>query len=186
MLQNFAGFFAFLYVYYDKGFDLVSLIGAGIDYKTNWNDLTDERKTFFTKMCNNNHDYFDSHSGADRCEQPFVDFRIDVLKYAQGAFLLTVVWSQIANVLIRKTQLASVFTYDRFFKNKAMFYAIASEIVIIIIVVYAGEKGFEMKGDSLYASVALWIIPLLFIWEEVRKWIARSFPDGWVRKYTVF
>jgi sodium/potassium-transporting ATPase subunit alpha len=186
MLQNFAGFFAFLYVYYDKGFDVVSLIGAGIDYKTNWNDLTDERKTFFTKMCHNNHDYFDNHSGADRCEQPFVDFRIDVLKYAQGAFLLTVVWSQIANVLTRKTQLASVLTYDRFFKNTAMFYAIASEIVIIIIVVYAGEKGFEMKGDSLYASVALWIIPLLFIWEEIRKWIARSFPDGWVRKYTVF
>lgn len=186
MIQNFAAFFAFLYVFYDYGFTIRSLVGAGIEYRTDWTDLNNERQGFFRRMCEDNQYYLDRHSAADRCQQPFVDYRIDVLKYAQGAFLLTVVWSQIANVLIRKTQLASIFTYDRLFKNTAMGYSILSEIAIILIIVYLGEKGFEMKTNSLYASTALWVIPLLLIWDEVRKWIARSYPDGWVRKWTVF
>lgn len=186
MIQNFAAFFAFLYVYYDYGFTIPSLIGSGIEYKTDWNDLNDERQGFFRRMCNDNQYYLDRHSAADRCEQPFVDYRIEVLKYAQGAFMFTVVWSQIANVLIRKTQLASIFTWDRLFKNRAMLYSIVSEIALIVIIIYLGETGFEMKGKTLYACCALWVVPLLLIWDEVRKWIARKYPDGWVRRYTVF
>lgn len=58
MFETFASFFAWCYVYYDYGFTIKSLIGSGINYTTNWNDLPDydnnERKRFFTSLCNDN------------------------------------------------------------------------------------------------------------------------------------
>jgi sodium/potassium-transporting ATPase subunit alpha len=115
-----------------------------------------------------------------------VDYRADALAYAQGAFLMTVVWSQIANVLIRKTQVASIFTFDRMFKNRVMIYSIIFEIGLICIFVYPIGDAFLLKGDSVYCSVGLWIIPLLFIWDEVRKYLCRRDPGGWMNKYSNF
>ena len=181
MMQNFAAFFAFLWAFYDYGFTLDSLLGSGIRYRDAWDDLNDERQSFFTTMCHKNDQYM--ATGGD-CQQGFTDYRIEALDYAQGAFLLTVVWSQIANIIIRKTQVASVLTWDRLFSNRVMIYSICFEIVLIIIIVYPGGSAFNLKGDSLYASVGLWIVPLLIIWDEIRKYICRCYPDGWVRKYT--
>lgn len=184
MLQNFAAFFAYCYVFYDYGFTIPDLIGAGIDYRTDWTDLNSERQDFFADMCNNNAKYIDENLG--NCQQDFVDYRKECLDYAQGAFLMTVVWSQIANVLIRKTQLASILTYDRMFKNTLMLWSILSEIVLICILVYGVGPAVFLRGDSEYASCAIWIIPLLIGWDEIRKWICRTYPDGWVKRYTSF
>jgi magnesium-transporting ATPase (P-type) len=183
ILQTIAAFFAFLWAFYDYGFTLDSLLGAGIRYRDKWADLDSERKTFFNKMCLKNSDYM--KTGGD-CQQEFAQYRYDALDYAQGAFLMTVVWSQIANILIRKTQIASIFTWDRMMGNKVMIYSIAFEIILIVIIVYPGGSAFQVKGDSLYCSVGLWIIPLLLLWDEVRKFLCRTYPDGWVRKLSVF
>eukprot|EP00388_Colpodella_angusta_P033907 GDKK01030849.1.p2 GENE.GDKK01030849.1~~GDKK01030849.1.p2 ORF type:complete len:108 (-),score=23.17 GDKK01030849.1:389-688(-) len=99
---------------------------------------------------------------------------------------MTVVWSQLANGLIRKTQIASILTFERFFGNRAMLYAMAFEIGLICIFVYPVGDAFLLKGDSVYCSVGVWIIPLLLIWDEVRKFFARRDPEGWVAKYTSF
>jgi magnesium-transporting ATPase (P-type) len=36
MFINFAAFFAFMYVYYDHGFTINSMMGAGIKYRMRW------------------------------------------------------------------------------------------------------------------------------------------------------
>lgn len=188
VLQTFCAFFAFLWAFYDYGFDINSLLGSGIRYRDKWDDLDSERQDFFTKMCHNNDQYMSDNGGlgvAD-CQQGFTDYRLEALDYAQGAFLMTVVWSQIANVLIRKTQVASIFTWERMFGNKMMLYSIIAEIIVIVIIVYPAGVAFQMKGDSLYCSVGVWVIPLLIIWDEIRKWICRKYPDGWMRKYSNF
>ncbi len=183
ILQTIAAFFAYCWVFYDYGFTIKTLIGSGIRYRDAWDDLDNDRQDFFKRMCEHNSDYM---ATGGNCEQEFTDYRIEALDYAQGAFLMTVVWSQIANILIRKTQVASLFSWDRMFQNRVMLYSIAFEIILIVIIVYPGGSAFQVLGDSLYCSVALWIIPLLLIWDEVRKWICRTWPEGWVMKYTNF
>jgi hypothetical protein len=55
-----------------------------------------------------------------KCGTSFFDFRIEALAKAQSSYMITVVWGQIGNVLIRKTQSASILTNKRFFGNKTM------------------------------------------------------------------
>jgi sodium/potassium-transporting ATPase subunit alpha len=191
IIQTIAAYFAFIWVFYDYGFTLGSIIGSGVEYDSNWDDLNDDRQKFFAKMCSHNDQYYTEMTGVEPidnpgCQQPFVEYRRTALMYAQGAYLMTVVWSQIANVLIRKTQVASILTFERLFTNRVMIYSIIAEIIIIVIIVYPGGPGFDLKGDSLYCSTGLWIIPLLLIWDEIRKWLCRRDPKGWIMKYTNF
>lgn len=185
VLQTFAAFFAYFYVFYDYGFTINSLLGSGIEYREKWVDLSSERQDFFTDMCEANHLYMDSMGGD--CQQGFTDYRNEALDYAQGAFLMTVVWSQIANILIRKTQVSSIFSsWDRLFKNRVMLGSIAFEIGIICLLVYAVGPFIHLRGDSEYCSSAIWIIPVLIAWDEARKWICRTYPQSWVRRYSTF
>ena len=188
MFQTICAFFAYYYVFYDYGFTFNSLLNSGLEYREDYADLSDDRKTFFTNMCLDNSQYMDNDVAIDgkNCEQDFVDYRVDALAYAQGAYLATVVWSQLANVLIRKTQVASILTWDRLFKNRVMLYSFAFEIGLINIFIFAIGDAFLLKGDPLYCSVGLWVIPLILIWDETRKYLCRAYPDGWLRKYSNF
>lgn len=184
MLQNFAAFFAYCYVFFDYGFTINSLLGAGIEYRTKWDDLDTDRQEWFTDMCFKNDEYLRIDP---TCNGPaFTDYRIEALDYAQGAFLMTVVWSQIANILIRKTQIASIFTWKRLFENKVMIYSIIFEIGLIMFLIYVPGPFIGLKGDSEYGACACWIVLVLILWDEVRKYFCRLNPDGWLRKYTTF
>jgi sodium/potassium-transporting ATPase subunit alpha len=186
VMQTFASFFAFFYVFYDYGFTVDSLIGAGLNYRDNWDDLSDSRQKFFTDLCHSNDVYMDK---GKNCEQDFVDYRLEALALAQTAFLMHVCWSQIANILIRKTQVASILSWFRLTNNRPMIYGIASEIIIIVILCYVPglNSVFLLKApNSIWASCAIWIIPVLLIWDEVRKYFVRSDPKGWVATYTTF
>jgi len=183
IFQTIAAFFAFLYCYYDQGFTLDGLIGSGIGYRSEWSKLDSERKEYFTKLCEENTVYHGD------CQEGFVKYRAETLAMAQGAFLLTVVWAQIANVLIRKTQIATIFSYERMFSNKFMLWSILSEIVVIVVLVYVpGLNSVFLLGAPRpkWAACAVWIIPLLLGWDEGRKYLCRAYPQGWVNKYTNF
>jgi sodium/potassium-transporting ATPase subunit alpha len=191
MFQTFAAFFAYCYVFYDYGFQVSDLLGAGLSYRDHWSDLSSQRKDFFMKMCKHNDEYYNPNDpkGDAQCHEEFVTYRIDALKDAQTAYLMTVVWAQIANALIRKTQVASIFTYDRLFKNKVMVYSIAAEICIIVFLCYTpGVNSFFMLAapKSDYAACAVWILPFLIAWDEARKYLCRRDPEGWFRKNTTF
>jgi len=189
MLQSFAAFFAYYWAFAGNGFTFHSLLGAGLYYRSSWYSLSNERKTFFENMCVNNHKYYKPGMSIDECHEPFVKYRVEALGDAQTAFLMTVVWSQIANVLIRKTQVASIFNKQRMLHNKPMMYSIAFEICLIIFITYTPgfNAVFYLKTpNSVYCSCALWIIPLLLIWDETRKYYCRTYPDGWIHYLTSF
>lgn len=195
IFQTIAAYFAFLYVFYDYGFTITSLIGSGIGYRYEYDNLNDERKDFFGEMCENNEFYQMHHVKPHgmNCTTDFRNFRDDVLSMAQAAFLLTVVWAQIANILIRKTQVASLFQHTvdgyRAIQNTFMNYSIASEILIICFLCLTPGVNtvFLMKQPSqIESACALWIIPLMLIWDETRKYLCRLWPNGWLRKNTNF
>eukprot|EP00599_Poterioochromonas_sp_BG-1_P001869 CAMPEP_0173134210 /NCGR_PEP_ID=MMETSP1105-20130129/1161_1 /TAXON_ID=2985 /ORGANISM="Ochromonas sp., Strain BG-1" /LENGTH=1071 /DNA_ID=CAMNT_0014045975 /DNA_START=23 /DNA_END=3235 /DNA_ORIENTATION=+ len=87
VFQTVCAYFAYFWVFYDYGFDFDSLLGSGLEYRSKWDDLDNERQDFFTKMCEKNDRYQGPCAGQD-----FTDYRQEALEYAQGAFLMTVVW----------------------------------------------------------------------------------------------
>ena len=201
MFQSFAAFYSFMYVYIDMGFSLKMIMGSGLAYRDDWKDKNHERKSFFANMCRQNTLwYVDMNNGDESkvstaelleepiCQQKFVDYCVETLAYAQGAFLVTVVWSQMANALIRKTQVATIFSWSRLFDNKVMMWSMVFEVGIILLCVYPGSVVFLMLPDSEYFCTALWVIPWLIVWDEIRKWGCRQDTvwGRWLKKYSNF
>ena len=176
-------------MFYDAGFTIngnCGLINSGPEFRVPFGSESEERQEFFTKMCLENTVYL--KTGGD-CYEDWSDYRDEILKKAQGAYLLTVVWAQIANILIRKTTVASIFDWYRMTSNTFMLWSILSEIVVIVILVYVPGLNtvFLMDGpDPRHAACAVWIIPLLLMWDEGRKWICRKYKNGTIYKMTVF
>jgi sodium/potassium-transporting ATPase subunit alpha len=189
VFQTFAAFFAFFWAFYDYGFDLDMLWNSGLMYRGHCDELSDERLEFFTNQCEKN-DYYQEHINSDCTEcADYYHFRQMVLGRAQGAFLLTVVWAQIANILIRKTQVASICTWQRIKENMVMNYSILFEICLIIVIVYTPglNSVFLLHAPTpTQASCAVWIIPVILLWDEARKYLCRRSPNGWFNKYTNF
>ena len=198
VMQTFASFFAFIWVFNDFGFTVNSLMDAGLGYREHYEALSNDRKEFFGKMCINNDYYVKNHviKQGQNCTTDWFTFRDEVLAQAQAAYLMTVVWAQLANILIRKTQVASLFSkgkdgrpWMRAFENIPMNYSIISEILIICFLCLTPGVNtvFLMKQPtSIQCSCALWIIPLCLIWDETRKYLCRLWPDGWLRKNSNF
>lgn len=185
IFQTVAAFFGYFYVFYDYGFTFDSLIGAGIEYRAKYDDLGDERQDFFTRLCEENTEYDKDCTDGEE----FLKYRLEALAGAQTAFLLAVVWSQIANIIIRKTQIASVFTWDRLLGNKQMNYSVLFEIALIIALTHIPglNSVFLLTFPKpMWGVCTIWVIPLLLIWDETRKYICRKYPDGWIRKYSNF
>jgi len=192
MFETFAAYFAWMYVFTDYGFSFYDLLGSGVGYRDKWDDLNSERQVFFMDMCLNN-DYYlegkDLIANPSVCEVEFVDYRIHVLAVAQSAFLMAVVWGQIGNILIRKTQFATIFTKSRLLDNRMMIYSLLFEIILINCFVYI--PGFNnlfllAKVNPVWASCAIWIIVFLLGYDEARKWWCRKYPEGIITKWTVF
>jgi sodium/potassium-transporting ATPase subunit alpha len=185
--ETFASLFSFIWVFYEYGFTLDTMIGSGMGFRQNFDTLESERKEYFVDLCHK-HTWYHEHEGGD-CEHDFADFRSMVLSNAQGAFLLTVVWGQVANILIRKTQIASILTWERMTSNRVMLWSILSELVIIILIIFVpGLNTFFLMGapSARAATCALWIIPFIIMWDETRKWLCRRDPKGWVHRMTVY
>lgn len=193
VFETFAAYFAFFWVYYSYGFTINGLIGSGIEYRTDYDKLGDERKHFFDTMCDGQ-SWYQEHmvlGEGKNCTTDFKEWRHMVLSKAQSAFLMTVVWSQIANVLIRKTQVASMFSsnFKRLYQNDFLNKSIISEILIICFLCLTPTVNTVFLMDtptSAACASAVWIIPFIIGWDELRKYFCRLWPDGWMRKYTNF
>jgi len=155
-----------------------------------------------------------------RCGQPFFYFRTFVLSRAQSSFMVTVVWGQIGNILIRKTQMTSIFGFFqknihvldeeaskeagkevhkaatvsvwRLTDNRMMIYSILQELITIILLVWAPKFNAVFLLEQITvqeAVVALWILPVIILWDEVRKFLIRLDPKkekGIVGRITYF
>lgn len=186
VLQTIAAYVAWYYCLAEWGFSFNSLFNAGMDWRTPYHELSDARATFFTNLCMNNAKYLLT---GGNCQEDFVSYREKALAEADAAFLLTVVWSQIANILIRKTQTLSIFSKIRMLGNQVLIWSIAAEILIICGLVYIPGLNTVFLLDycrPYIAASGVWIIPLLIIWDEVRKFFCRKNPEGFLNKYTNF
>ena len=64
-----------------------------------------------------------------------------------------------------------------------------SEILVILIFVYVpgiNHAFYLYSPDEIPATCALWIVPFIVIFEEVRKYLVRHNRGGCVEKMTVF
>ena len=186
LFQTFIAYFAWCYVFLDRGFNINHLLGAAPSYREDWSALDPERQEFFTTMCRKNQHYI--AQGGD-CQQGFTNYRHSTLGQAQAAYLVAVVFSQVANVLIRKTQTATIFTWSRMFDNTFLLGSFVSEAVIVCMIVYVPglNTAFNMeaiRADYFWCSV--WIIPFILIWDETRKWLCRRDPKGFFARYSNF
>jgi sodium/potassium-transporting ATPase subunit alpha len=189
LFETFGAYFSWAWVWYAYEFTINDLMGSGIAIREKWIDMSNENKDFFLKMCSNSKYYqrVEIPKGKN-CQQDFKDFLIDLLAISQSAFLMCVVWSQIANLFIRKTQIATVLNWDRIKSNTAIFWALLSEIVVIVLVIYVPglNKALLLTHvDPVFASTGLWMMLFIFIWDEVRKYLCRRDPAGWFAKYSV-
>jgi len=191
VIQTFCSYFAWAWVYYDHGFTIYDLIGSGIGYRETWEKMPIDQREFFSNMCENNNWYQINKVQKLRknCQQDFKDFMIDLLAISQSAFLMTVVWAQLACIFVRKTASESIMSWKRLTNNGPMFWSILIEIAIIIIVVYVPGLNKALLLTDVppkYASTALWVIPFIFIVEEFRKWLIRKSMNGCVSTLTKF
>jgi magnesium-transporting ATPase (P-type) len=189
LFETFGAYFSWAWVWYAHEFTITDLMGSGIAIREEWKAMNDENQKFFAKMCNSSTYYQRVQVPKGKnCQQDFKDFLVDILGVSQSAFLMCVVWCQIANLFIRKTQVATVLNWDRIKSNTAIFWALLSEIFVICLVVYVPglNKALLLSHvDPVYASTGLWMMAFIFIWDEVRKLLCRNDPNGWFAKYSV-
>ena len=188
---TFVAYWAWAWVYYDYGFTINDLVGSGLGYRDSWVVMPDDQKSFFFNMCLNNIWYQQNKVNllGKNCEQDFKDHLVYIMGIAQSAFLMTVVWCQILNLFIRKTQVESILNTKRLFNNIPLYWGLLIEFAIIIIVIYVPGLNNALLLSMVppaYACTALWFLPIILALDELRKFNCRKSPKGCLAKSTKF
>jgi sodium/potassium-transporting ATPase subunit alpha len=103
-----------------------------------------------------------------------------VLEEAQTAFLTAIIICQIGAGFACKTRVSSLFTHG-ISSNKVFLWGICQEVCLICMVDYIGglNDGFKtlpIKGDAWGIVVPFSVF--LFLYDELRKLLCRSFPNS--------
>ena len=197
LIETIAAFVSFYYVFNDYGFTVESLFGSGIGFRQPYEELLRTNQTeFFENLCVKNQYYqllYVQEKGWN-CQADFASFRNLVLSQAQGAYLMAVVWGQVGNAIIRKTQVASSFSRGvngrlgwRLLQNYPMNWSVLSEIILILFLVLTPGVNtvFLMHAPTAAQSASsVWVIPAIIVWDEVRKLICRRHP--WFIPWSTF
>jgi Ca2+-transporting ATPase len=97
---------------------------------------------------------------------------------ATGAALAAVVATQIGNLFAHRTERTSVFR-SGLFTNRLVLIGIASEIAVVVAIVYIPFLNHVIGTGPFPAILWLWLllfIPPLLVVDEIRKALARRFP----------
>merc|ERR1712141_840695 len=165
MIQASAGFFVYFVIMAENGFLPGKLFGIRRSWDSSAvNDLEDS--------------YGQEWTYADR----------KILEYTcHTAFFVSIVIVQWADPIICKTRKNSVFQQGM--KNMFMNFGLVFETALAAFLSYT--PGMD-KGLRMYPLYFNWWFPaipfslLIFIFDEVRKWILRGDPGGWVEKETYY
>merc|ERR1711936_747877 len=165
MIQASAGFFVYAVIMCENGFLPSDLLGL--------------RKYWDSSAVN---DLEDSYGQ----EWTYRDRKI--LEYTcHTAFFASIVVVQWADLIICKTRKNSVFQQGM--TNWIMNFGLIFETALAAVLSYT--PGMD-KGLKMYPLKLNWWFPavpfsaLIFIFDEVRKWILRNNPGGWVEKETYY
>jgi len=113
--------------------------------------------------------------------------QVNILNEVNSAFYISIVFSQFWHIWMCKSRRVSIF--HRFNANAVMIYGVMLEIAIMTIIVYVPfmQVGFGSANvDAVY-----WCPPLLFAffcwtYNETRKRVSKSYPNGFVANYLMW
>ncbi|CAD7697224.1 unnamed protein product [Ostreobium quekettii] len=116
---------------------------------------------------------------------PNTKYQDNALAYAQSAYFISIIVVQWADLLIAKTRKLSVF--EQGMKNGFMNFGIAFETVLGLLLSYVPP--FNLVFGTRPIHILHWFtgVPwsiLIFVYDEVRKFIMRSSPKGWMENFT--
>lgn len=165
MMQAAAGFFAYFVIMGENGFWPKTLLGL--------------RKEWDSKAIN---DLPDSYNQ----EWTFKDRK--TLEYTcHTAFFVSIVIVQWADLIICKTRRNSVFHQGM--KNHILNFGLVFETVLAAFLSYC--PGMD-KGLRMYPLKFVWWLPalpfslLIWVYDEVRRYILRRNPGGWIERETYY
>ncbi len=165
MIQASAGFFVYFVILAENGFWPTKLLGLRKEWDSSAvNDLEDS--------------YGQEWTYRDR----------KILEYTcHTAFFVSIVVVQWADLIICKTRKNSVFQQGM--KNWILNFGIVFETALAAFLSYT--PGMD-KGLKMYPLKLNWWFPaipfslLIFVFDEVRKWLLREYPGGWVERETYY
>lgn len=165
MIQAAAGFFAYLVIMSENGFWPKRLLGIRREWDSSAvNDLQDSYNQEWTYR--------------DR----------KILEYTcHTAFFASIVVVQWADLIICKTRKNSVFQQGM--TNWVMNFGLVFETVLAVVLSYT--PGMD-KGLKMYPLKLNWWFPalpfslLIFVFDELRKYLLRANPGGWVERETYY
>merc|ERR1719495_1420192 len=165
MIQASAGFFVYFVIMAENGFLPMDLLGI----RVHWDD----------KSCNDLEDSYGQQWTYER--RKIVEFT------CHTAFFASIVVVQWADLIICKTRKNSVFQQGM--TNWIMNFGLIFETALAAFLSYT--PGMD-KGLKMYPLKLNWWFPaipfslLIFVFDEVRKYLLRQNPGGWVEKETYY
>uniref|UniRef100_A0A669EG00 Sodium/potassium-transporting ATPase subunit alpha n=1 Tax=Oreochromis niloticus TaxID=8128 RepID=A0A669EG00_ORENI len=165
MIQASAGFFTYFVVLAENGFLPLDLMGLRILWDNRFlNDLEDSYGQEWT---------YESRK---------------ILEFTcHTAFFSSIVIVQVADLLICKTRRNSILQQGM--KNNVLIFGMFEELALAVFLSYCPGMDVALK---MYPMKPLWWfcgLPhgfLLFFYDEIRKYIIRHHPGGWVEKETYY
>ncbi|XP_061407053.1 LOW QUALITY PROTEIN: sodium/potassium-transporting ATPase subunit alpha-3-like [Lethenteron reissneri] len=165
MIQALGGFFSYFVILAENGFLPWNLIGIRI----NWDD----------KSLN---DLEDSYGQEWTYEQR------KIVEYTcHTSFFVSIVVVQWADLIICKTRRNSVFQQGM--KNKVLIFGLFEETALAAFLSYCPGMDVALRMYPLKPSWWFCAFPyslLIFVYDEVRKFILRRHPGGWVERETYY
>lgn len=159
-MESFAGFVNYFTMMAQQGFLPGNLINLRPDWESKMvNELVDSYGSEWT--------YF------QRLEQEW---------FCYSAFFISIVTCQMADAFIRKTRKNTIFNRN-FFRNKVVFLGVLSQIVIAAFLCYC--PGMDEALHFTPLRIQHWFVSihytiLILVYDELRKFLIRTFPGSWV------
>lgn len=165
MIQASAGFFTYFVIMAENGF----LPGFLFNLRAQWDDKE-------------NNSVADSYGSEWTYRQ-----RKDLELTCHTAFFVTIVVVQWADIIISKTRKLSVFQQGmtNWFLNFALFF----ETALAALLQYCPGLNEALRLRPLNASWWFTGVPfslLIFVYDELRRWLIRRNPGGWVERETYY
>jgi sodium/potassium-transporting ATPase subunit alpha len=162
--------FTYFYVFRRLGYTTSMLVGAGED----WDDVNINGNLSMPPTTQ-----FGGTTQAQRSED---------LKTVQTAVFLSIVIVQWGGLLVCKTRKLSLFQQGM--RNKAINYSLVAETLIAVFLIYVPGVC-DVTGTDKKFPVEFWWPPMPFtilvvVYDEVRKFVIRSNPGGWVERITYY
>lgn len=113
--------------------------------------------------------------------------RLNALANAQTAYFCTIVLVQWADLVICKTRKLSVFQQGM--RNMVLNFGLVSETILMIFLVYCPFLDIAIGTRPLHPRHFLPALPFTYFiicYDEARKWWIRTYPTGWINKFTYY